>query len=133
MNTIKEYFLDYTIINTGNSDDWVLLKDNVKSTYECHLGNYSTVDEAKKAAILFFMIARPEVFHASLYYRMNGRSGQYGEYSLLKKQCKKEGIDFPEEIKKTPFLLSQIGNISTYKDITTYKDEMIGFDKDCIN
>jgi hypothetical protein len=93
-------FLDYKIINTGNSDGWVLQKE--KYTYdnlwESHLGNFSDVESAKKWAVLNFMIARPAVFHASVIYRMQGMGGSYHDGFLFMAQLKKEDISVPDEL-----------------------------------
>jgi len=64
---INEQFLDYNITDTdtGNGDGIVLWKKDNAKAYECHLGNYSNIEEAKRSAILFFMIARPEDFFST--------------------------------------------------------------------
>jgi hypothetical protein len=58
-------FLDYSIENTGNGDGWVISKPKGKD-YECNLGNFNELNTAKKQAMMFFMIARPEIFSHSL-------------------------------------------------------------------
>ena len=59
-NKITRY-LDYQIIECANNDGIVLSKDTGE-LWESHLGNYRDVDDAKKAAIIHFMIARPMHF-----------------------------------------------------------------------
>ena len=51
-------FLDYNIIHSTNNDGIVLTKTRGK-LYEVNLGSFPTINDAKKAAILHFMIARP--------------------------------------------------------------------------
>lgn len=98
-------FLDYTIKHCSNGDGMVLMKPGAIG-YECHLGNYGDgmdemqLDNVKKAAVLFYMIARPEVFATCLMQKiMDGSNhGTYREMGLLKQQLKKEGLELPEEI-----------------------------------
>lgn len=89
-------FLDYHIKMTG--DGLVLYKNG--DLYECHLGNYSSVNQAKKAAIILFMIARPSEFHAQILNKvMRGNSsGCMSEWYKFKKVVEKEGLKMPEEI-----------------------------------
>ena len=92
-------FLDYRIVNTGNSDGWVITKSYAyENLWECNLGNFSDLEVAKKWAVLNFMIARPDVFHASIVYRMQGMGGSYHDGYLLQNQIEKENIPMPEEI-----------------------------------
>lgn len=92
-------FLDYEIHNCLNDDGIVLSKKGEKAKlYECHLGNYSTKEDAMRAAIIHFMIARPDQFSATLYYRVMGRNGQYHEYFKFRQVLKDEGIEMPSEI-----------------------------------
>ena len=121
-------FLDYTIVNSGNNDGYVLMKPNGQ-LWECHLGNYGSLNEAKKAAILHFMIARPHIFATTIYYRTIGIGGQHCEFSLLKHQLDKEGIEVPEELKEQSTVMYQEGNITCTKNCMTFKNEIIGFDK----
>jgi hypothetical protein len=92
-------FLDYKIINTGNSDGWVLQKE--KYTYdnlwESHLGNFSDVESAKEYAVYYFMIARPAVFSAQIMFRMKGTHA-YHDGALFIKQLEKENIPVPAEV-----------------------------------
>lgn len=90
-------FLDYTIKNSLNNDGIVLMKEKGES-YESHLGNYATKESAQQAAIIYFMLARPEHFATTLYYRAMGDGGQYLEYFLFKKVLQLEGIKMPGEI-----------------------------------
>lgn len=96
----KIEFLDYVIVNSGNSDGWVITKPN--GTFEeGHLGNYGTKEEdlhkAKKACIVHFMIARPEVFRIHVYHLTLG-IGTWGSWSVFTDQLKKENIAIPDEI-----------------------------------
>ena len=91
-------FLDYTIVISGTADGIVLTKKGPKAElWECHLGNYSTVQDAKESALEHFMIARPAIFHASVHYRMHGSAG-YHEWFLFKRTCQQEGIRIPGDV-----------------------------------
>ena len=92
-------FLDYVIVNTGNGDGWVLKKPDTsyENLWECHLGNYHNVDDAKRSAIQYFMIARPNEFSAQVHARMNGNH-IYMDYYKFIDVLKKEGIETPAEI-----------------------------------
>lgn len=95
-------FLDYVIQNSLNNDGLVLMKEGVGS-YEMHLGNYGAgtqqdVDNAKQAAILYFMIARPEFFATAILYRMMGDGGSFHEWYSFKNACLQEGIVLPPEV-----------------------------------
>ena len=95
-------FLDYKIKFCTNGDGIVLYKDDFKHTYETHLGNYSTLDEAQKAAVVFFMIARPEHFATQIMLKvMKQGSGCYHEWFKLKKVLEKEKISMPKELEVT--------------------------------
>lgn len=97
-------FLDYTIANSRNNDGLVLYKKSASAlSYEQHLGNYGegtpeNVELAKKCAVMYFMLARPNTFATTMFYRAMGRGGQYHEYYLLKDAIEKEGMECPEEI-----------------------------------
>ena len=100
-------FLGYTIKNSLNDDGLVLSRESEDAQdYETHLGNYGdgenqiAVENAKKAALLFYMLARPEIFaHSLLQKIMRGSgSGIYHEYYLLKRSLEKDGYKMPEEI-----------------------------------
>lgn len=91
---IRVNFLDYEIVNSGNMDGYILLKHKPYN----HLGGYSTMEWAKKAATLHFMIDRPHIFAHSIWQRCVGRGGCMGEYYLLKDEISKLGLDMPPEI-----------------------------------
>lgn len=93
----REKFLDYVIVNSWNGDGFVLLKEDVGLSYECHLGNYSTAQDAKDSAILYFMIARPEKFHSSIFHRLIGTK-TYHEWFTFKKVVEEEGLEMPKEV-----------------------------------
>lgn len=79
-------FLDYNIVNSGNSDGWVITKKSSKPNYkgyECNLGNFRELESVK--------IARPETFSHTI-------SGTCHEYYLLKGCLEKENIPMPKEI-----------------------------------
>ena len=96
-------FLDYTITNSPGNDGLVLCKMN-GLPYEIHLGNYGSgtqahVDSCKRFAILFFMVARPEVFASTIANKMwRINSGTMHEYYKLKRVCELENIIFSNEI-----------------------------------
>ena len=100
----KRKFLDYTIEYCNNNDGIIMYKEGVDmlsaNHHEQHLGNYATLDDAQTAAIVFFMIARPNIFAHSILNKVLGGSGTgtYHEYFLLKEQLRKEGIIQPSEI-----------------------------------
>ena len=126
MERIK--FLDYTIISLGNNDGWVITKPEGQ-LWECHLGNYGSLDDAKKSAILNFMIARPNIFTTTIHYRTIGNGGQDSEFSLFKHQLEKENIDIPKELKEESVTMWKSGNTTCTKHAMTFKNEIIGFDK----
>ena len=65
------HFLDYEIVNSGNGDGFVITKPKGK-IHECNLGNYSTLESAKRDCVTHFMIARPEYFAAQILHRTKG-------------------------------------------------------------
>lgn len=97
MKIDKIDFLDYTIINSGNRDGFVLTKDTGK-LYETHLGNYETLDDAKKSAVIYFMIARPEEFATQIARRAMGGSGTYHEFWKFKSYLNSIEMELPEEL-----------------------------------
>jgi uncharacterized protein (DUF2461 family) len=97
MKTQKVSYLDYEIVNSGNSDGWVITKPQGK-LYECNLGNYRTLESAKKDATLYFLAARPEVFARNVVNRMTGDNGTYHEWFLLTGILQAESIAIPPEL-----------------------------------
>lgn len=93
-------FLDYTIHCCENGDGIVLhkKKQRPQEDYECHLGNYNTKESAMQAAVIYYMICRPEVFAATIYYRCMMGVGQYHEFFLFKNNLLKAGYKMPKEI-----------------------------------
>lgn len=94
-------FLDYQIKYCTNNDGIVLMKhpDRPQEGYECHLGNYSTLDSAQQAAIIYFMLARPNDFANCLLHKvMRNGSGTVHEYYIMIDVLKREGIEVPEEL-----------------------------------
>lgn len=98
METIK--YLDYEIKMTG--DGIVISKnDTNEMPGAMNFGKEwieEEIDKAKRAATLLFMIERPHIFGASLYYRLTGRGGAYWEHGNIKKACKEAGVPIPEEL-----------------------------------
>lgn len=92
-------YLEFQIVNT--SDGLVLSKryyNAATELWKCHLGNYSTVMDAKHSAIVHWMISRPAEFHASVFYRFMGSRGSTHDFYTLKESIQKAGYAFPEEI-----------------------------------
>lgn len=105
MKDIK--FLDYTIHMSG---DGLVLVDKrgcnamPGACVFCYKNEVVLVDhilEAKKAALMLFMINRPKDFDASLYWRLEGRGGSYHEWFTLQSVIKKEGLEMPTELEKS--------------------------------
>lgn len=100
-------FLDYTIMNSRNNDGLILMKNNSHNpslyNYEHHLGNYGegtqeNLDFCKKNAILFFMIARPQIFAHCITNKINRSGGCWGEYLTFRSVLEIENIEMPSEI-----------------------------------
>lgn len=95
-------FLDYTIRNCENNDGIILYKENVEifspNEYEYHLGNYNTLEAAQQAAVIHFMIARPNHFATTILYRCMSGAGQYHEYFLFEGIVKRCKLKMPKEI-----------------------------------
>ena len=99
-------YLDYTIVNSGNSDGWVITKkpsvlnDFKIENYECNLGNFTELEDAKEYCVRFFMIVRPETFAKTICNKtVRTGSGTCHEYFLLEDCILKEGIEIPSEVK----------------------------------
>lgn len=96
-------FLDYEIKYTSKSDGLVLYHKK-RMGHECHLGNFGHdeigLDNAKKAALIHFMIMRPSTFAQNLAMRIlsTRRTGTYMDWYLLNKKLKEEGFKMPDEI-----------------------------------
>jgi hypothetical protein len=100
-------FLNYIIKNCENNDGLVLLSPKKE-----HMGNYGegteeNVNNAKQAALIFYMLARPKIFATSILHKiMDGSgSGTVHEWyllrtSLLSEYMYKTEADFPPEIKE---------------------------------
>lgn len=96
----KMDFLDLEIVNSGNIDNFVVVKHSTTTSndaWQSHLGNYSTLRDAMKGAFLYFMMARPQHFHNSIFYRLIGTKG-YHEWYTFEKVCKEANITIPESI-----------------------------------
>ena len=92
-------YLDYTIKNCLNDDGIILFKKGKeqRSFYECHLGNFKKLIHAKEAAILYFMIARPEKFATHIYHYLIGSATSH-EWFALKDAILNEGLEIPKEL-----------------------------------
>ena len=82
-NKLVVKFLDYEIINTGNGDGWVLTKPEGE-LYECNLGNFTKLDTAKRYAVQYFMVARPQFFASHAVARMNGKFLYFDYYAFIR-------------------------------------------------
>jgi hypothetical protein len=93
-------YLGFLITNTWNSDGYVLQGKPKRGLplWQCHLGNYQELDEAKKAALFYFMLDRPEKFATHIQHRAMYGYGCSHEWFTLKTVLEKEGIEMPEEI-----------------------------------
>lgn len=105
-------FLGFTIKNTGNSDGYVMFcsKDmkTMNDLYRVHMGNYNELNSAKKAALVQYLMDRPNIFAGLIRnFCLYGKGG-YGGFHLLRESLKKEGIDMPKEITKPDSLNSSI-------------------------
>lgn len=93
-------FLDLKIINSGNSDGFVVVKYSTTTcndAWQRHLGNYSTLRDAMKGAFLYFMMARPQHFNSQIFHRLIGTK-TYHEWFVFKRVCEMEDITIPESI-----------------------------------
>lgn len=99
INRFRTEYLGYEIINTGNSDGFVLRRDG--ALWETHLGNYGTLDRAKQFAIVHYMIARPDKFASVIASMVMTGRGLVCEYDRLDKALKEEGRLMPPEISAT--------------------------------
>lgn len=93
---IEVEFFDMRIVNTGNSDGFVLLKDE---PYR-HFGNYRSLEDAMDAGVLYFMIERPEEFGICIFHRLM-QSKTYHEWFKLKNYCEKHNIAIPDCVRQT--------------------------------
>jgi len=116
MCKIEIPFLDYLIVNSGNSDGWVITKSFSTpgyKGYETNLGNFGTLDSAKEWSIRYFLIARPEIFAHTVCNKMIRKgSGTVHEYYRFV-DCAK-GLPGVEEITSgdgTNMLISFNGGI----------------------
>lgn len=126
-------FLDYTIALT--CDGWVITKPKGK-LYECNLGNYSALNDAKAAAVIYFMLERPDIFAKNIFYKLVGHGGCMGEYRTLREVLKKEGIEMPVEITETKDMNSIIlvngmklthifPNLRQFNSVTTRRGDVV--------
>lgn len=96
-------FLDYKITHSGNSDGWVLQKKkwDHRNMWECHLGNFDKAADAQKAAVHYFMIARPADFATQVYHRIGvgaeAHQTSHDYYKFLDVLAR-EQIECPKEI-----------------------------------
>jgi hypothetical protein len=99
--TVK--FLDYQIVNSGNGDGWVLQKVGKKAAhYECHLGNYSSIESAMVYAVRYFMAARPADFATQVVFRMTGSACSH-DYFKFKEVVQREGLVLPDDFQPSAY------------------------------
>ncbi len=95
-------FLGYKIHNSWNSDGYVLIgPDGNDQGFMCHLGNYKHEDDAKKAALFYFMLLRPEHFGDHIASGYLYGSGIHLIYNILLDVLEDEGFKLPKEIRAT--------------------------------
>lgn len=94
-------FLDYKIGQSGN-DGIILLKERTDGlNYESHLGYYSSVDDAQRAAVLYFMLRRPDQFASELCSIISDRARAADlpvDYYRFAHAVKDAGLAMPEEL-----------------------------------
>lgn len=97
-------FLGYKMGKSGN-DGIVLARESPDAmhalSYDSHLGNYKTIEDAKKAAVLYFMLARPEQFAGELASIISDRVRGADlpiDWYRFKDAVKKAGFEMPEEL-----------------------------------
>jgi hypothetical protein len=132
MNMKKVSYLDYEIVNSGNSDGWVITKPQGK-LYECNLGNYRTLESAKRDATLYFLAARPEVFARNVVNRMTGDNGTYHEWFLLTGVLQAESIAIPTELTCSNDMNLSICFNGSLLSLTKMEIEVIKLRKACID
>ncbi len=91
-------FLDLEIVNSGNSDGFVVVKRcplPIDGLWQGHLGNYSTLRGAMKGAFLYFMIARPQHFSSQIFHRLIGTKTSH-EWFTFTRVCEIEEIEIPK-------------------------------------
>jgi len=93
-------YIGFIISNTWNSDGYVLQGKPKRGLplWQTHLGNYSNLDDAKEAALFYFMLKRPEHFANHIQNRTMYGYGCTHEWFKLKSVLEKEGMEMPEEI-----------------------------------
>lgn len=89
-------FLDYEIVDTGNSDGTVLCKNNLS------LANFKSGEEgvsaAKKYATVLYMVERPKIFAPHNASRILYGLGRSHEWFLFEKSVKADGLKMPKEL-----------------------------------
>lgn len=93
-------YLDYQIRYCTNNDGIVLYKDvhiPGRKDYESHLGNFRDLDDAKRYAVMHYMIARPERFATHIAHYITG-TGTMHEFDALKISIAVDGIAMPDDI-----------------------------------
>lgn len=93
-------YLGFTLLHCTNGDGMVLLSPGQE-----HMGNYGygsprEIDNAKQAAIIFYMLSKPDIFGMCLLHKiMQGtKSGTSHEWFLLRDSLKLDKLKMPEEI-----------------------------------
>jgi len=89
-------FLDFELVDTGNGDGTVLVKDYAS------IANFESGEKgilsAKKYAVIRYMVDRPNIFGSHNVSRILYGSGLYHEWFLFEKSVKDDGLEMPEEL-----------------------------------
>ncbi len=96
-------FLGLKIKHTGNSDGYVLMfpeYDSATELWKCHLGNYSTLEDAQKSALFYFMMEYPADFNTHIHRKALYNSGTHLIHTILCDVLKREKITMPKEINR---------------------------------
>ena len=94
--TFEIEYLGFRIRNTWNSDGYVLF--NHKVSWGSHLGNFNSLMEAKRNALFFYLLERPEHFASLIRTMTLYDNGHWGDFKVLERVMESEGIEMPEEI-----------------------------------
>lgn len=82
-------FIGFEVRNTGNSDGYVLLGEQQNE----HLGNYSTLEDAKRMAVIQYMYNRPNLFKTHITRRALYGRPTFHEFFTLKKSLLADGFE----------------------------------------
>ena len=95
--------LGFNIRNTGNSDGYVLMhpladQDFSKYGWLCNLGNYGSLESARRDALIYFMIINADKFGHHIRNLIVSGNGCHHEWFLLRDVLKKQELEMPEEV-----------------------------------